>query len=205
MPPLRDDIDDTMNVQPQEGKAGEKNIHPRPTQTTLPEPANAIDESTPTKLGDPRVSFSHVQLYVDYVEDVSVYKELEEHLNHFSSRTAPWNGNDRDAGRNFWTSIVGSNNNDSSENLPFESQNRDVVKQLLAGFGFRVTGARMPSSVVHTNTRSVLVTSRDPVGVQLIVTSLSTACSATNCEKDEFNHFDAGAFLFLFKLRTIPF
>ena len=133
---------------------------------------------------DSSVSFSHVQLYVDYVEDVSIYKEFEEKLNKFSSR----NIDDPVVGKDFWKSIT-SEHGDLSTDLSFQPQRRDVVKQLLAGFGFRVTGARMPSSTVQTNTRTVLVTSHDPKGVQLIVSSLSRN---PTCKKDEVHHFDAG-------------
>lgn len=112
-----------------------------------------------------QVSFSHVQLYVDCVENISVYKALEDTLN------------------------------DNIGGIPrarddvFVPQNRDIVTQMLAGLGFRVTGARVPSDAVVTNTRSVLVTSKDPEGVQFVVTAIDKHHGSGKA--DEYRHFDA--------------
>ena len=114
---------------------------------------------------DVQISFSHIHLYVDQVENVSVYKELEDKLNDKA---------------------------ESSQDV-FIPHSRDIVKQLLAGLGFRVTGARVPSDTVLTNTRSVLVTSKDPEGVQFVI----TAIDQHNFEKkDEYRHFDASTWSF---------
>lgn len=121
----------------------------------LSTPANNNDTN------DVQVSFSHVHLYVDHVEDIVVYKQLEDRL-----------------------SCGGEAINNNSK--PFIPQGRDVVKQLLAGFGFRVTGARI--SRESSNTQSVLVTSKDPQGVQFVVTAVDPESSV---EKDDVGHFDA--------------
>lgn len=111
-----------------------------------------------------QVSFSHVHLYVDHVEDLSFYKHLEDSLS----------------------------NNQCVNDVPFVPQNRDVVQQLLAGLGFRVTGARI--SPQQCNTRSVLVTSRDPNGVQFVVTAIDPSSTV---QQDEIRHFDASTLLFV--------
>lgn len=113
------------------------------------------------------VYFSHIQLYVDCVENISVYKELEDTLN----------GN-----------MGGKAHADDDDDV-FVPQGRDIVKQLLAGLGFRVTGARVPSDAVVTNTRSVLVTSKDPGGVQFVVTAIDEHRGSG--KPDEYRHFDA--------------
>lgn len=59
----------------------------------------------------------------------------------------------------------------NDEKRTFYPQQRDLVKQLLTGFGFRVTGVRFPNGEVLCNTRTVLVTSKDPNGVQFVITS----------------------------------
>jgi hypothetical protein len=117
-----------------------------------------------------QVSFSHIQLYVDCVENISVYKELEDTLN----------------------DNIGGNSHDGV----FVPQNRDIVKQLLAGLGFCVTGARVPSDTVVTNTRSVLVTSKDPEGVQYVITAIDKHHDSG--KTDEYRHFDASK-LFSFR------
>ena len=142
-----------------------------------------------------RVSFSHIHLYVDSVEDVDVYKKMEAGLNQLSSGIAEMGGeaNDNSGGdgqssgldiakcRMLYDDITGRS---SSENFDedFVPQGRDVVKQLMAGLGFRVTGKRMADS----DTRSVLVTTKDPNGVQIVVTSLGG-----DSERDRYSHFDA--------------
>lgn len=133
-------------------------------------PPNAIAGCASTN--HVQVSFSHIQLYVDCVENISVYKEMEDTLN----------GN-----------MGGKSHADDDVFVP---QGRDIVKQMLAGLGFRVTGARVPSDAVVTNTRSVLVTSKDPEGVQFVVTAIDKHHGSGKA--DEYRHFDAST---LFSVR----
>lgn len=135
------------------------------------------------------VAFSHIHLFVDNVESLDVYKRFEEQLNKFdvAEKAAHLTLDER---RELWSSFL-----EKHEIVnPFVPQNRDVVKQLMTGFGFRVTGYRFPCLENTANTKSVLITSRDPGGVQLVVTALS---DDTIYEKqtDEFIHFDAGEYL----------
>ena len=146
----------------------------------------AIEESIDGN--DVQVSFSHIQLYADHIEDVKEYKDLEDSLNEFASHWAiesqapPLN----DEGKTVWTSLNPSLKNDQV----FTSEKRDVVKQLLVGFGFRVTGYRYPDESNQANTRSLLVTSRDPNGVQIVVTAIDESVDKT----DDYHHFDSGMF-----------
>jgi len=140
------------------------------------------------------VSFSHVHLYVDALEDLKDYKALEDRLNLFAGKAKELDVKDAADAIQRKQSLWKSTRESSRDSLPFVPQNRDVVKQLLAGFGFRVTGVRYNGMHgVSTNTRSVLVTSRDPQGVQLLVTAIDTGSLV---EKDEIGHFDAGKFLY---------
>ena len=147
-------------------------------------------QQTPTTA----VSFSHVHLYVDKLEDLSVYKDLEDKLCEFSRHPVHQDGEALlEQKRQVWQSIAGNTGNDEEEYVP---QNRDVVKQLLSSFGFRVTGARYPSNDDDTssNTRTVLVTSRDPTGVQVVVTALDHDDSSDRHhakQDDAFRHFAA--------------
>ena len=167
------------------------------TESAPPSAATGNDNDARESDNEPleeRVSFSHIHLYVDLVEDVGVYKKMEADLNRLSSRIAEMGeeandgsgdgkafGLDIEKCRMLYDEITGRS---SSENLDeeFVPQGRDVVKQLLSGLGFRVTGKRMADS----NTRSVLVTTNDPNGVQIVVTALGG-----DSEKDQYAHFDA--------------
>mmetsp|Transcript_404 Transcript_404/g.629 ORF Transcript_404/g.629 Transcript_404/m.629 type:complete len:706 (+) Transcript_404:471-2588(+) len=189
------------------------------------------------------VSFSHVHLYVDSVDDVSEYKKLENCLNKFTAEVLeksniPAENVEKEEEqqksssssspgikrmeirkcREMWKSTIYANNNgENGKGFPqeaekgedFISQNRDVVRQLLVGFGFRVTGARMniireeeegssPNDTTTTgningciNTRTVLVTSKDPVGVQIVVTALDQGSNLDDGVVDEYCHFNA--------------
>jgi hypothetical protein len=164
---------------------------------------------------DVSLSFSHVHLYVDRVDNVSVYKEFEQKLNMLSRRISPCSESvDVESSQLAWESINPTRFGALKTGF-FESENRDVVKQLLAGFGFRVTATRMreddssSSTSAKVNTRSVLVTSRDPRGVQFVVTALYDHISPvtvengeTNVDTDEFFHFDASAYLHCLCLTT---
>lgn len=130
---------------------------------------------------DVEIAFSHIQLYSDHVGSISEYKELEESLNSLSLNSNSKTLSDK---RALWKSQNPSA--DLSQN--FIPQNRDVVRQLLVGFGFRVTGCRLPEGE-NTNTRSLLVTSRDPNGVQIVVTA---ADGDNEYLSDNYQHFDAG-------------
>lgn len=126
---------------------------------------------------DLAVSFSHVHLYVDHVEDLADYKEFEERLNKID---------------------LGTSDHADIKDEAFVPQNRDIVRQLMAGLGFRVTAVRsFPTST--TNTKSVLVTSCDPNGVQFVVSAVDPQ---SNVAVDENDHFDAGTLLELEQTAT---
>eukprot|EP00977_Amphora_coffeiformis_P008832 scaffold1995_cov167-Amphora_coffeaeformis.AAC.12 len=158
-----------------------------PSSPRLPRPTVM---SQPTQAA---VAFSHVHLYVDKLEDLSVYKDLENKLNQFSSQVDP--SLPLEEKRKVWQSIAAGEDDSSTQDVEYVPQNRDVVKQLLCSFGFRVTGARYYNTLHEqpTNTRSVLVTSRDRSGVQFVVTAMegdSNSAGGTD-QQDAIRHFDA--------------
>jgi hypothetical protein len=141
---------------------------------------------------DLQVSFSHVQLYVDAVESVDVYRKLEERLNRFheqvSSSATPCTSDEK---RRQWEVLTGSCC--PSKHALFSPQNRDVIKQLMVGFGFRVTGFRIPEEGYgRVTTNSLLVTSRDASGVQIVVTAAAGSDVSDNQAEDDYFHFDVG-------------
>jgi hypothetical protein len=157
------------------------------------------------------VAFSHVHLYVDRLKDIEVYKALEDRLNAFAEQVKAVDSSSRTTQeaqgsltsklntsssllekQKLWKTIAAVDGNDGANDaeMPFTPHNRDVVEQLLAGFGFRVTAIRYPGTTgsTTTNTRSVLVTSRDPQGVQILVTAMDPTSSV---DRDPMRHFDA--------------
>lgn len=129
-----------------------------------------------------QVSFSHIQLYTDRIGSIEEYKQLEDSLNEFDKCASLTEISEQ---RKAWKLLESG----SLTEQDFVSQNRDVVKQLLVGFGFRVTGHRFPNKREMTNTRSLLVTSRDPNGVQIVVTAID---ASEDQPADSYFHFDAG-------------
>mmetsp|Transcript_25782 Transcript_25782/g.40449 ORF Transcript_25782/g.40449 Transcript_25782/m.40449 type:complete len:740 (+) Transcript_25782:77-2296(+) len=151
------------------------------------------------------IRFSHVHLYVDEVCETSAYKEFEYSLNLFHENydeMTAGEGTDEvkesghlsvDVGRRLWQSITKQNMDDNNSMEDFASHGRDVVKQLIAGFGFRVTGCH---TTPHTNT--VVVTSKDPNGIQIIVSAMKrdggndVDVEEANAavEDNDYHHFD---------------
>lgn len=126
------------------------------------------------------ISFSHIQLYVDHVEDLHVYKELEERLFDYSSKAQICKTMEEK--KKLWGCRPPS----------LHTHGRDVVKQLLSSCGFCVTGARY-----GIDTRTVLVTSKDPEGVQILVTAEVENHESTATTTVEENHsgmFAAGTY-----------
>eukprot|EP00581_Thalassiosira_minuscula_P018699 CAMPEP_0183712152 /NCGR_PEP_ID=MMETSP0737-20130205/7373_1 /TAXON_ID=385413 /ORGANISM="Thalassiosira miniscula, Strain CCMP1093" /LENGTH=775 /DNA_ID=CAMNT_0025940731 /DNA_START=4 /DNA_END=2331 /DNA_ORIENTATION=- len=127
--------------------------------------------------------------------------------------------NDIDKGRSIWKALLrsgareedGGDDDDDAATTAFVPHGRDVVKQLLAGFGFRITGCHpAPSDVAaatdisendgggirgraasSSSTNSVLVTSSDPNGIQMLVTSIANADSKVDLSGEHYYHFDA--------------
>lgn len=144
----------------------------------------------------PKVSFSHLHLYVDELKDLETYKDLEDRLNGFVGDCESPLGKDIPNQRSLWQAKHQPDHFETP--LPkaaFIPQKRDLVQQLQAGFGFRVTGARYPSkdNDSSSNTRSVLVTSKDPSGVQFLLTAKdkSVDAGATTQVGKSYQHFDA--------------
>ena len=143
------------------------------------------------------VAFSHVQLFVDRVEDLRVYKAMEKRLNDFADDVAHQSSEEGSSlsvaqKKQLWAAAVAAASPPAAAEPPFYCpQNRDVVMQLLSSFGFRVTGARFGSQ-----TRSVLVTSRDPRGVQIIVTALCGrgSCGAFEESEEDDDSLSVGIF-----------
>lgn len=141
----------------------------------------------PHDSGYPKILFSHIQLFVDSVEQLSVYKKLEESLNEYHAKILE--GTDANC-RALWSSLRGG---EEKLPTPFIPHGRDVIKQLIVGFGFRITGCRIPSNEIEANTETLLVTSRDPLGVQIII-SADANNSTYAAEKDPFHHLDVGTY-----------
>jgi hypothetical protein len=152
--------------------------------------AASIDPATLQPQQSEAVCFSHIHLYVDRLENVNVYKDLEDRLNQFAGKVASSAVTPSLAEKQaIWKSISGnSDSSNENDNTVYQPQNRDVVKQLLAGFGFRVTGTCYPEEG-SSNTRSVLVTSRDPRGVQILISAVDHDTSEATPHR--YPYFDA--------------
>jgi hypothetical protein len=142
------------------------------------------------------IKFAHVHLYVDRVCEVNSYKEFEEALNQFQDKydevtTEIYDERkgyslDVTRGRQLWEIITKGKYADCTEG--FVSHGRDVVKQLIAGFGFRVSGYHITS-----DTNSVLVTSKDADGIQIVVSAMKDDDDDSNLgvkAVDNYHHFD---------------
>ena len=145
------------------------------------------------------IQFSHVHLYVDQLCEVSAYKEFEESLTLFEKNYNDTTTQvqveqqehflDVDRGRQLWQAITTL----TPAQEAFASHGRDVVRQLIAGFGFRVTGCHASSK-----TSSVVVTSKDVNGIHIVVSALKNkSCDleqvdeAASTADEHYLHFAA--------------
>jgi len=139
--------------------------------------------------------FHHIQTFVDFLQPLSHYKLIEQHLNQLSQQGHydPFSGGMRylehnahqtrvEQGRRVWQSIhtaplpptPPSTPSDGEMPCPvakdkaaYSPSGQDFVEQLIVGLGWRVTAEH-----VGVRTRSLLVTSSDARGVKFVVTSL---------------------------------
>ena len=131
--------------------------------------SKTVSEGTSVDLSEcgNNLKFHHVHLYVDKLDNLENYKVLEDRLNRFGTIVSTSIRGDRNSkeniekARKMWKELGG--------NPPTKARGaagRDVVRQLLVGPGFRITG-----SAVSKTTRSFRLTSRDGTGTKIIVTA----------------------------------
>lgn len=116
---------------------------------------------------DLHVSFSHVQLYVDHLEELSVYQQFQDKLDAFDKQHFRSLCESRrcviESKKQAWEEML-----EGTLSPLFVSHGRDIVKQFLAGLGFRITRA---------GPQRMLVTSSDPSGVQFIIAARNQSSS----------------------------
>jgi len=105
--------------------------------------------------------YDHLHFYVDALRPLAHYKEMEARLNDFARRV-PTVGASIDviAARAEWCKLGAS-----ADPGLFQVHGRDLVEQMLCGFGWRITGQHE----AH-DTRSLLLSTIDPSGVRFVVT-----------------------------------
>lgn len=104
-------------------------------------------------------------------------------------------GADVAAGRDKWLALQSQHGDPvtgSADPEQYSSSGQDIVEQMLIGAGFRIVGSHDGAA-----TRSLVLSSRDPKGVQFVVTAheklkLNEVADAESLEKeDSLKHFDA--------------
>lgn len=147
------------------------------------------------------ISFHHVHLYVDSINDIEFYKKLEKIASRLAQHGSfdPFSGGMRflesDAlpervkeGRSVWEKICKEDTDlDVLDPETYESTNQDIIEQLIIGLGWRVTALHYGKE-----TTSMLVVSQDPKGVKFVVTA-PTNGNKLNTEAHkisfEYEHF----------------
>ncbi len=159
-----------------------------------------------------QVSFSHVHLYTDYIESIHVYKELENQINTLVQEMKVKEEEkdvkdvkdvqqvqqqkeqlDVKISRQLWKHINNIQNEQEEEEEIFIPQGRDIIKQLISGLGFRITGQKY----IPNQSKNVVLTTKDLSGVQFIISSLYDEQHDDDCDNDDrevdnqYIHFDA--------------
>ena len=106
--------------------------------------------------------YDHLQFFVDHLQPLSHYKAIEDRLNTLASRVPISKGGQADmtAACDAWRKL-----GPSVDPAAYEVHGRDLVEQLLHGFGWRITGMHE-----GRETRSLLLSTVDPLGARFIVT-----------------------------------
>ena len=139
------------------------------TAVAAPAAEDVITQSqTPDVITNCR--YDHLQFFVDNLKPLSHYKAVEARLNEFAERVPRTNGLPVDvaAAREVWCQMGGA-----ADPEAFEVHGRDLVEQMLCGFGWRITGQHEGDE-----TRSLLLSTVDPSGARFIITCNRAAAPA---------------------------
>lgn len=160
-----------------------------------------------------KISFSHVHMYVDNIDEFFVYEKLAKQLDKLAETMKDDEYQSIDSKQRLWNRIISTwhkkedkvyrnikkpkiellekDGIDITKTPTFITQNRDIIKQLMVGFGFRVTGIRYhdgDDDGEQCQTRTVLVTSRDPSGIKYLITSASSPRNMDSTSKIKEMH-----------------
>jgi hypothetical protein len=148
---------------------------PRLSATAAP-PAAETSVATLPSASQPisALRYDHLQFFVDSLKPLSHYKAIEERLNELAERVPTEAGAPVDvaAARDAWRELGPSADPDA-----FQVHGRDLVEQLLYGFGWRITAQHE-----GRETRSVLVSTVDPAGARFVITCKHGADAAPGTE-----------------------
>ncbi|GBG32026.1 4-hydroxyphenylpyruvate dioxygenase [Hondaea fermentalgiana] len=158
------------------------------------------ETSAPVDAQEFGCEFHHVQMYVDSLQPMEVYKDMESVLNKLAGKGSydPFSGGMRfldpenalperiEQGKEVFKTLCAKTQTCTALDADkFSPANQDVVEQLIVGLGWRVT-----AEYVGSETRSVLVTSQDARGVKIVVTQLLEGESAGKAQGPEtYRHF----------------
>ena len=119
-----------------------------------------------------RCQYDHLQFFVDGLKPLVHYKAIEERLTSFAKLMphAAIQRRDTAASRKVWCKM-----GTAADPEAFQVHGRDLVEQLLYGFGWRITAEHS-----GLETRSLLLSTPDPAGVKFVIT-----CKQLDAEVDE--------------------
>ncbi|KAG7361384.1 hypothetical protein IV203_036484 [Nitzschia inconspicua] len=181
VPPLKDD------------ETWTERLHRDSSPTATHEKFNLMVEAGAAERATafPQVKFSHIHIYVDCLDHLHDYKKQENDLCDFAAALILEENKyiDKSGKRQLWQSIASGEQFLEYEIPEFVPQNRDVIKQLMAGFGMRVTGLHH-----GCGTKSFLVTTKDLGGVQIVVTAKDPSSNVpwNDGKREYYQHFDQG-------------
>ena len=180
-------------------------LHSIPTVGRSTKPSTVLtQEDLPSRAA--QLSFSHVHLYTDEIQDVHIYKELERNVNALGQAISNHNNDNDDHNDDsmtryqvLWKEIIQDDNTattttttttTSAATHVFVPQNRDIIKQLIVGLGFRITATSTNHN--HHHGKHVLLTTQDPHGVQFVISAKdTTATTATTTTATPYAHLSS--------------
>ena len=135
-----------------------------------PSPTAAVAELPPPSQGLTACQYDHLQLFVDRLQPIAHYKAIEDRLNEFARFVPRVEGSPAGlaAARKAWCKM-----GPSADPEAFQVDGRDLVEQMLYGFGWRITGHHEGAE-----TRSLLLSTVDPSGVRFVITCDRSAAAS---------------------------
>lgn len=144
--------------------------------------APLADVATQQSSPQPACRYDHLHFFVDELQPLVHYKAIEDRLNEFARLVPRANSSPVDlaAARETWCQM-----GPSAEPEAFQVHGRDLVEQMLYGFGWRITGQHEGHE-----TRSLQLSTVDGTGARFLITCRQPKAAADAAEAAEpFDHF----------------
>ncbi|KAK3253593.1 hypothetical protein CYMTET_37162 [Cymbomonas tetramitiformis] len=133
------------------------------------------------------LEFHSVHFYADELASLCDYKKLESQFNQFAENLEGCDVPSLELGAQLYSKISGVGSTSLPDPSAYKSSGQDLVRQLISGLGFRITGAHQ-----GVKTSTVILTTRSrSEGVQFVITAPNKQPPAkvSKFDAEDYKHF----------------